>query len=223
MGRTYTPLSGEAQISAVSVDNRAETESNTAKYLGKARANPNSLIMDERFVYSDSGRAYRRIRPRSRQHVLEPRLPYVKRMTAKGHLYHYFEHPGRTMRVRLPDISDPGFGHAYRCQLARLEGNDEPSYIQGDRSAVYFVGGDIGAIKIGISIDLPKRLASLNSHSPIPLKALATVRGGRKEEKAYHRRFAAHRLHGEWFSPAPEILAEIERLKPHPHPERGEG
>jgi len=32
-------------------------------------------------------------------------------------------------------------------------------------------------------------------------------------ERAYHRQFAAHRLHGEWFAPHPDILAEIDRLK----------
>ena len=31
-------------------------------------------------------------------------------------------------------------------------------------------------------------------------------------EKEYHPRFAEHRLHGEWFHPHPDILAEIDRL-----------
>lgn len=31
-------------------------------------------------------------------------------------------------------------------------------------------------------------------------------------ERAYHERFMKHHLRGDWFSPHPDILAEIERL-----------
>ncbi len=35
-------------------------------------------------------------------------------------------------------------------------------------------------------------------------------------EQGYHGRFKAHRLHGEWFAPHPDILAEIARFTtPH--------
>lgn len=81
-----------------------------------------------------------------------------------------------------------------------------------DAPCVYFVGGDVGAIKIGMTIAPLERLAAFQFNSPIDLRILAMTAGGTKEEKAYHRQFAAHRLHGEWFSPAPDILAEIERL-----------
>jgi hypothetical protein len=77
---------------------------------------------------------------------------------------------------------------------------------------VYFVGGDVGAIKIGLARDVEKRLAEIQAHSPIPVSALAITEGGRGVELAYHRQFAAHRLHGEWFERHPDILAEIERL-----------
>lgn len=40
-----------------------------------------------------------------------------------------------------------------------------------------------------------------------------------KGERAYHAMFKAHRLHGEWFEPHPDILAEIARLTPTPHKE----
>ncbi len=49
--------------------------------------------------------------------------------------------------------------------------------------------------------------------SPIPLRILAKTEGSRTQERAYHARFAAIRLHGEWFERTPEIEAEIERLK----------
>lgn len=77
---------------------------------------------------------------------------------------------------------------------------------------IYFIGGDTGAIKIGMAYDLIKRLADLQCGSPIRLSILASGPGGRKDEAFYHQRFAAHRLHGEWFERHPDILAEIERL-----------
>lgn len=80
------------------------------------------------------------------------------------------------------------------------------------KSFVYFIGGETGAIKIGVARQPYRRLATLQSSSPIPLRILAMAMGGQKEERFFHERFAAHRLHGEWFTPAPEILTEIERL-----------
>lgn len=79
-------------------------------------------------------------------------------------------------------------------------------------SVVYFIGDPAVAIKIGFSVDFPSRLRNIQSCSPIPLQTLATVHGGERVEAIYHAKFAAHRLHGEWFTPAPDILAEIERL-----------
>lgn len=82
-----------------------------------------------------------------------------------------------------------------------------------DRSDfVYFIGGDHGAIKIGRSVNVEVRLRTIQTHSPVPLRILATIEGGSRE-RLYHKIFAAHRLHGEWFAPHPDILAEIDRLK----------
>jgi hypothetical protein len=77
---------------------------------------------------------------------------------------------------------------------------------------IYFVGGDVGAIKIGLAIDPKKRLQSLQCGSPIPLSILATTPGDKKLEYLYHLRLREHRLHGEWFDRHPNVLAEIERL-----------
>lgn len=79
-------------------------------------------------------------------------------------------------------------------------------------SSVYFVGNLEHAIKIGVSISMTPRLRELQCGSPVPLEVFATRPGGYDRESAYHMQFAAHRLHGEWFSPAPEILAEIDRI-----------
>jgi hypothetical protein len=79
---------------------------------------------------------------------------------------------------------------------------------------IYFIGGTIGAIKIGFTTTLDVRLRRLRANSPIPLSILASKQGVAWDERAYHQLFAAHRLHGEWFDRHPDILAEIERLSP---------
>jgi hypothetical protein len=81
------------------------------------------------------------------------------------------------------------------------------------KHVVYFVRAETGVIKIGTTGDIEWRMKSLRGQSPVALTLLATVRGGRVREHQYHDQFAAHRLHGEWFSPAPEINAEIARIK----------
>lgn len=80
------------------------------------------------------------------------------------------------------------------------------------RSVVYFVqAGPDGPIKIGITTALDSRLRTLQTGSPRRLRLLHTESGGRQRELAFHRRWARHRLRGdgEWFHPAPEILAYI--------------
>lgn len=77
----------------------------------------------------------------------------------------------------------------------------------------YFIGGEEGPVKIGFSRYVEGRLKDMYFHSPIKLSVLATVKGGRERESAYHVQFAEHRIHGEWFARCPEIEAEIERLK----------
>lgn len=81
-----------------------------------------------------------------------------------------------------------------------------------DNAKVYFIQTLNGEIKIGMAQDVAKRLAGLQTAHPVKLTLLAVAEGGSEQEKAYHRQFAEHRLHGEWFSPHPDILAEIERL-----------
>jgi hypothetical protein len=77
---------------------------------------------------------------------------------------------------------------------------------------IYFLGPEGGPIKIGFAKRLSFRLNDLRLMNPFPLIVHASVDGLASLERDYHRQFAAHRLHGEWFSPSPDILAEIERL-----------
>lgn len=81
-----------------------------------------------------------------------------------------------------------------------------------DDRPVYFIGDRDGDIKIGVSAEPHKRLKTLSNNHPGELTILALTTGGRDVERAYHQQFADHRKRGEWFTRAPEILAEIDRL-----------
>lgn len=74
---------------------------------------------------------------------------------------------------------------------------------------VYFIQAKSGGlIKIGISDKPETRLRSLQSGSPVPLRIVAIIPGGgRMTEASLHERFAASRMHGEWFAPDPDVLA----------------
>jgi hypothetical protein len=93
-----------------------------------------------------------------------------------------------------------------RAIQVKVRGRDLPP------SYVYFIGGDVGCIKIGTSTIPEQRLKTLHHSSPVPLRILALVEGDRWVEKDYHDRFAEHRRHGEWFDRAPELMREIETL-----------
>ncbi len=79
---------------------------------------------------------------------------------------------------------------------------------------VYFIQeGEGGAIKIGTTLGSPMvRLAALQTGNSRKLVLLASIPGGPKEETELHGRFAALRLHGEWFAPDPRLLGFIEGL-----------
>lgn len=82
-------------------------------------------------------------------------------------------------------------------------------------STVYFVqAGKEGPIKIGVARDVQQRIGSLQTANHEKLSLIATVDGGRDTEEKLHRHFAGHRLQGEWFKPAADLLKFIaERCK----------
>jgi hypothetical protein len=55
-------------------------------------------------------------------------------------------------------------------------------------------------IKIGwVKEDLATRLSALQVSSPEDLRVLARITGGRDTERYLHKKFAEHRIRGEWF------------------------
>lgn len=79
---------------------------------------------------------------------------------------------------------------------------------------IYFLQADIiGRIKIGHTskANADSRLEALRTASPVPLRLLATMKGNRTREQRLHLRFAASRVHGEWFEPTPKLIRFIAR------------
>lgn len=149
-------------------------------------------------------------------------LPNVRAIRSKGRLYLYFNSGGSARTYhRLPDPDSPTFATAYKALVdAHATGNDldrvsrrNMARSKEPKSVVYFIGSEGGPIKIGCALNVNNRLAALQCASPVRLAILATTPGRTKVERAYHARFAAHRLHGEWFAPHPDILTEIEHLQ----------
>jgi len=121
----------------------------------------------------------------------------------------------RCQRYRSTRTTDRAVAEAYLARFAERTEIVPGARYDAPRPSllVYFVGGDVGGVKIGTTRDIRKRLVDLQCGSPIPLRLLASCAGGNSVELAYHRRFAAHRLHGEWFERHDELEAEIARLK----------
>lgn len=55
-------------------------------------------------------------------------------------------------------------------------------------------------IKIGFTNNVKGRMSGLRGGSPSALKLILLLPGTLLDEAGYHERFAAYRLHGEWFS-----------------------
>ena len=78
---------------------------------------------------------------------------------------------------------------------------------------IYFIQqGDTGPIKIGYSKDIDKRLYSLQSASPHPLKVIGTAQGSMKDEYDIQQKFLYCRLSGEWFEPSLDLIKYISTI-----------
>lgn len=113
-------------------------------------------------------------------------------------------------RLYLPD------SHERRAETPARRATDAelapttPPAPRGPQAVVYFIQrGDDGPVKIGYSRNPKGRLVSLQTSIPERLCILGIVDGGKTEEMRLHRHFSAHCIHGEWFHPAPELLAYI--------------
>lgn len=81
---------------------------------------------------------------------------------------------------------------------------------------IYFIqqGWD-GPVKIGFAGSFAAaqaRLQTFQTGHPSTLRLLNAIDGDMAHEAELHARFAEHRVRGEWFRPAPEILALCDPL-----------
>jgi hypothetical protein len=89
--------------------------------------------------------------------------------------------------------------------LKRLERLEREVLGAEPMTVAYFVqSGTDGPIKIGVTTDFGSRFRSLEMSSPIRLFILGVVPGD--IESMCHASLAQWRLHGEWFTPSPEVL-----------------
>jgi hypothetical protein len=72
---------------------------------------------------------------------------------------------------------------------------------------VYFIQEDnTGAIKIGSSKNVKKRVIELRTGTSGSLTILAVTEGGLRTERVLQSVFSHARIHGEWFRPVPELI-----------------
>lgn len=93
---------------------------------------------------------------------------------------------------------------------------------------VYFIQmGEGGPIKIGWTRDPWQRIHELQTAQPYRLRLLGVIEGDRHTERRLHRELAEHRVRGEWFKSAPDVLAKLDaegsRVRARrPYTDRGE-
>ena len=122
---------------------------------------------------------------------------------------HYFDSPNGT-----PEFEAEWKGcFDGTTQAAKASKAAKPACPPQQTALVYFVGADHGPVKIGHSRNITERLKDIQWGSPHKIHLLAVAPGGQRAEARYHKRFFRHRLHGEWFERAPEIVREIDRLR----------
>jgi hypothetical protein len=81
---------------------------------------------------------------------------------------------------------------------------------------IYFIAAEtLGTVKIGFSRSDPtKRLRSLQTGCPAPLKLLAYAPGSQQEEASLHEAFVPLHIHGEWFRHELKLRALISYFEP---------
>ncbi|NTX08288.1 GIY-YIG nuclease family protein [Myxococcus sp. CA040A] len=109
--------------------------------------------------------------------------------------------------VRHMEVSPPSLPQPPPPQQT-LRRASPPS--QPEPSFVYFVqAGDGGPIKIGFSRNPRVRMQELQTGNAVELKYCGEVVGDQGLERILHERFAAIRLHGEWFTATRELVDYI--------------
>ena len=108
--------------------------------------------------------------------------------------------------------------HDVHVTVATLKAMKRPRELQTARCLLYFVGSDDGTVKIGVTLQPAKRLASLQTGSPRKLRYLALTEGSLWLERFFHNAFESDRLEGEWFARSPKLERAIAYAAKQPLP-----
>lgn len=82
-----------------------------------------------------------------------------------------------------------------------------------DFGFVYFLDApSVNRIKIGTAIEPEHRVTAVRLMSPVEIRLIGTIAGGRSKEAELHERFRERRAHGEWFDADADFRGEIQRL-----------
>lgn len=92
--------------------------------------------------------------------------------------------------------------------LTRQEGQPRPRRELPREDVVYFLRC-AGAIKIGTTNHLHRRICEINTSLPEDGELLGTLPGGRSVERRVHRILTAFHKRGEWYSDCPEVREAI--------------
>lgn len=108
-------------------------------------------------------------------------------------------------------------GHSYQID----EQDTDPEYLaalgvlrdrraqkEGKQGYVYLIT-DGEYLKIGYSVNPPKRVAELQTGNARLLSLVGTIEGTEEDERLLHAKYARHNVLQEWFELHEEILAEF--------------
>jgi len=120
-----------------------------------------------------------------------------KRMQGAESVRHKWRIPRSTIHRDAPSVGPEQSAK----RAAEMKAAGYPAYNHPPpTSLVYFVrSGANGPIKIGVTLNLKRRLEMLQAGNHRALRCLLTIDGDGTAERAMHSRFEAQHIRGEWF------------------------
>lgn len=146
----------------------------------------------------------------------------IKKLMAKGFEYFNKKHISKIDDGNLKALYKLQFNGDYFAEYieiakAQMIKNElrkiEPKkkHVVPSKSKVYFIVNDTQQIcKIGTSLDPHKRLCTIQTGCPYPLRIACTINGDSIREHELHDTFKLYRIGGEWFKYKGRVLHFVE-------------
>jgi hypothetical protein len=121
----------------------------------------------------------------------------------------------KKLRRRLEEKELAEAAKSMEIGAGRFEGiaPEQLDILDGARLVYFLEAVGLDRVKIGWTNKLKRRLGGLQTASPVRLKLLAALPGSRKDEVAFHRKYKAFRLHGEWFQLTKRLRLDVANLR----------